>query len=66
MEVFSKCLLDDASTLFAILEDGDVYRGVVLLVLASAVNPLWPSGVWREACYPVFTSQEQNRTLPHL
>lgn len=43
------------------LEDG--CRGVACLLLACSVNPLWPSGAWPKACYPVFTSQEQSRTL---
>lgn len=43
------------------LENGDMYRGVVFLHLACPVNPLWPNGDWPEACYPVFTSQEQNQ-----
>jgi len=47
-------------------ENGDMYRGVVFPHLACSLNPLLPSGPWPEACYPVFTSWEQNRTLSHL
>lgn len=43
------------------LEDG--CRGVACPHLACLVNPLWPSGAWPKACYPVFTSPEQNRIL---
>lgn len=45
-------------------ENGDMHEfGVMFLHLARAVDPLWPTGARPEACYPVFTSQEQNRTF---
>lgn len=65
-----KCLLNVYQMMavhcLLFLENGDMYRGVVFLHLACSVNPLWPSGARPEACYPVFTSQEQNRTSSHL
>lgn len=61
-----KCLLN-VSQMMAVhcllfLENGDMYRGVVFLHLARSVNPPRPSGARPQACYPVFTSEEQNRT----
>lgn len=65
-----KCLLNVYQMMavhcLLFLENGDMCKGVVSPYLDRAVNPLWPSGAWPGACYPVFTSQEQNRTFPHL
>ena len=45
-------------------ENGDMYRGVVFLHLApfSESSVAQRSSGAPSACYPVFTSQEQNRT----